>query len=283
MNDTDIEALERATIEAVSPDQVQHLPGWLLPMDAGTVGRARSAVPLSHPTQPDQQALQANQLADIAARYRAQGMKPAFRIPDTAIHLHTALATLGMQRMEPTLVMKGTLAALAATPVFSRQGRNEAAAPKASSTGARNRSDIHAQPPTLMVETSPGEGWQALFLGEGFDPVDGAHRVRLLSRSPRTLYVSALLDDEVVACGAASFGHGWMGVHGMRTALSHRGQGLAAQVLRVMAHQARVHVHGQGVSRVFLQVGATNTAALALYKRAGFAEAWPYAYWKPAD
>ena len=280
MNDTDVEALERATIEAVAPDQVQHLPGWLLPMDAGTVGRARSAVPLSHPTQPDLQALQASQLAAIAARYREQGMTPAFRIPDAAIHLHSALAALGMQRMEPTLVMTGTVGALAATPLFSHQVPNAAAA-TASTTADRSLLKMPRQTPTLMVETRPGMGWQALFLGEGFDPVDGAHRVRLLSRSPRTLYVSALVDDQVVACGAASFGHGWMGVHGMRTAQSHRGQGLAAQVLRTMAHEARVHAHGDGVNGVFLQVGAANTPALALYSRAGFAVAWPYAYWKP--
>ena len=109
MNDAVVESLERATIEAVAPDQVQTLPGWLLPMDAGTVGRARSAVPLVHPTLPEQQALQASQLTDIAGRYMKQGLRPAFRIPDTAIHLHKPLSSMGMQRTEPTLVMTGTV------------------------------------------------------------------------------------------------------------------------------------------------------------------------------
>ena len=48
LSDADIEAIERATLDAVSPERVESLPGWLLPMDSGTVGRARSAVPLSH-------------------------------------------------------------------------------------------------------------------------------------------------------------------------------------------------------------------------------------------
>lgn len=263
MNDAVVESLERATIEAVAPDQVQTLPGWLLPMDAGTVGRARSAVPLVHPTLPEQQALQASQLTDIAGRYMKQGLRPAFRIPDTAIHLHKPLSSMGMQRTEPTLVMTGTVDALAVT--------------------AHTLLHPLHQTPTLLTETSPGLGWQALFVGDGFDPVDGAHRVRLLSRSPRTLYVSALLDEQVVACGAASFGHGWMGVHGMRTALSYRGRGFAAYVLRSMAHQARLHAFAQGLKGVFLQVGAANAPALALYRRAGFVVAWPYAYWKTAS
>ena len=273
MNGPDIEAVERATIEAVAPDQVQELAGWLLPMDAGTVGRACSAVPLRHPLQADEQAIQALQLAHIEALYRAQGMKPSFRIPDTAKHLHAGLTTLNMQRVEPTLVMTGTVAHLATAPWMDQRVSHPDAANGIGAPGLVR--------PLMRVERSPGPDWQAMFLGEGFDPVDGAHRVRLLSRAPRTLYVSALMDDRVLACGAASFGHGWMGVHGMRTALSHRGQGLAAQVLRAMAQEACVHPLGAGVRGVFLQVGAVNTSALALYKRAGFTTAWLYAYWRP--
>ena len=42
----DVEAIERATVAAVSPLAVEELDGWLLPFDDGTVKRARSAVPL---------------------------------------------------------------------------------------------------------------------------------------------------------------------------------------------------------------------------------------------
>jgi hypothetical protein len=35
----DIEALERATVQVVSPQQLWELPGWLVPVDQGTVGR----------------------------------------------------------------------------------------------------------------------------------------------------------------------------------------------------------------------------------------------------
>lgn len=48
MTSSDIEAIERATIAAVSPEAFEELEGWILPFDSGTVSRARSAVPLHH-------------------------------------------------------------------------------------------------------------------------------------------------------------------------------------------------------------------------------------------
>lgn len=254
MNTSDIETLERATVDAVAPDAVLALPGWLLPIDGGTIGRAHSAVPLQHPRAPEAQAHQAAQLADIVAIYREQGRVPAFRLPDTATHLHHALTRMGFGRVEPSWVMVGSVAALAQTP--------SPALPE----GLQVMAQHHATP-----------GWQAVFLGPGFDPVDGANRVRNLSRAPGTVFVSAVVGSETVACGTASFGHGWLGVHGMRTSQSHRGQGLAAAVLRAMATEAAL----RGTHRVFLQVGAANATAQRLYGRAGLANVWPYAYWKP--
>lgn len=255
MTDSDIEALERATVEAVAPDAVMHWPGWLLPMDRGTIGRAHSAVPLSHPQTPHAQAQQAADVATIVAVYQGQGRAPVFRLPDTCTHLHRALEPMGFQRLDPSWVMTGSVAALGQTPLPAQ-----------------------GLPPDVWVDAlqHATPGWQAVFLGPGFDPVDGAHRVRNLSRAPGTVFVSAQLGGDTVACGTASFGHGWLGVHGLRTAHVHRGQGLATAVLRAMASQAAQ----RGVQRVFLQVGAVNTQAMALYFRAGLSIAWPYAYWR---
>ena len=57
MDNEQIEAIERATVAAVSPDDQAEIAGWILPFDAGTVGRAKSAVPLVH-TQPRAAVLQ---------------------------------------------------------------------------------------------------------------------------------------------------------------------------------------------------------------------------------
>lgn len=245
LNPADIEAIERATLQAVAPEVVQALPGWLLAMDHGTVGRARSAVPLHHQTH--ELAL----LTPLLDRYAALGFEPRLRLPDlpTFGPWHEALTQRGWRRDQPTLTMTGNLKQLA---------------------------QVLAGPPAELA-TRPDADWMAMFLGEGLDPVDGASRSSALSRATSTLYASVREHGQTVACGAASFGHGWLGVHGMRTAVAQRGRGLAGRILHTMAAEAL----SRGLAGVFLQVDASNVAAQALYRRAGLTTAWPYAYWRP--
>ena len=100
-----------------------------------------------------------------------------------------------------------------------------------------------------------------------------------LRRGAEAFSASLREGGHTVASGAASFGHGWLGVHGMRTAAARRGQGLAGRVLSAMAAEAA----RRGLTGVFLQVDASNQPALALYRRAGLTVAWRYAYWHPAS
>ncbi len=240
----DVEAVERATLQAVAPEWVEALPGWLLPMDSGTVGRARSAVPLHH-APPDLGAL-----ALILARYEERGFPPAFRLPDLPAFepFQRALQQQGFVRQHPTLTQTAPIPLLLAGD---------------------------ADPAAALADAADA-AWIAMFLGEGLDPVDGASRARSLSRATGTRYASLRENGQTVACGAASFGHGWLGVHGMRTAAAKRGQGLAGRLLRAMASEAAQ----RGIARAFLQVDASNAPALALYRRLGFSTAWSYAYWR---
>jgi N-acetylglutamate synthase len=246
MIDSDIANIERATIAAVSPEVVEELPGWLLPLNAGTVGRAISAVPLSHAFEADAESL----VAQIESRYVAHSYKAAFRLPDVASFapLRQHLTQLGYRMEQPTLVQTGNA-------LVMRQLVDTTIA---------------------EVEDVPDAAWAQLFLGEGFDPVDGAHRVALLSRAQGAAYASMRQNGETVAGGAGSFSHGWASVHGMRTAQRHRGQGLAKQVLASLAQTAL----GRGYDKVFLQVEVENSSAIALYQQAGFKTAWRYAYWR---
>lgn len=241
----DIEAIERATLQAVAPEAVEALPGWLLPMDHGTVGRARSAVPLHHG------AHDAEHLPAILARYAMLGFEPRFRLPDLPSFQpwFDALTQRAWRREQATLTMTGAVQRLLAL-----------------------QSGLPAE-----LDSTPDAAWMAMFLGEGLDPTDGASRSRSLSRASGTLYASVREHGQTVACGAASFGHGWLGVHGMRTAAAQRGRGLAGRILQAMAAEALA----RGLTGVFLQVDASNVAALTLYRRAGLSTAWPYAYWRP--
>lgn len=242
-----IERIERATLDAVRPQQVQELPGWLLPMDPGTVGRAHSAVPLQHvpPT--------VEELEGVAQCYVQNGWHPVLRLPDLPawMPVNTQLLERGWHRSKPTCVMTAAVTLLAQRAVVVLPA------------------DV-----ALHLTDSASAEWTALFLGPGMDPVDGASRARALARSHSTRFLRVDWAGRTVACGAVCFSQCTVSAHGLRTALSHRGRGLATAMLGAMASEAKV----QGLSDAFLQVEASNPAK-ALYERLGFEVAWQYAYW----
>jgi len=240
----DVEAIERATVAAVAPQAALEIGGWLVALDPGTIRRAASAAPLSRDLAADPATFDA-----IEAAYEAHGRAPAFRIADVPglEDVRTELARRGYRPEQPTLVKVGAAAGMIAA------ARGE---------------------PALTAQT-PGEGWAAVFTSEGFDPVDGASRVAALTRSPDAVYGAIAQGADVLAVGAAAFGHGWASVHGMRTRATRRGEGLAGRVLAGLALAAQA----RGIERVFLQVEEGNAGARSLYRRAGFEAAWRYFYW----
>lgn len=244
MNADEIASIERATLAAVAPEALEEREGWLLPVDSGTVGRAKTAAPLRHA------ACDPGVVERIEAYYRERGFPAAFRIATEPCFdgLRRELQKRGYGAHKPTLVQVGTV---------------------------RMMRQVSSHLPAECVDR-PDEAWTALFLGEGFDPVDGASRVKTLSRARNSVYAGVREGAEVLAGGAAAFGHGWVSVHGMRTAARHRGQGLAGRVLAGLADAAA----DRAMERVFLQVEARNTPAQSLYRRAGFETAWRYEYWQ---
>jgi predicted GNAT family acetyltransferase len=128
----------------------------------------------------------------------------------------------------------------------------------------------------VQITTAPDEAWTKVFLGEGFDAVDGASRVATLTRAKGSLFAGVREGDEVIAGGVLAMSHGWASIHGMRTALAHRGRGLATQVLAALAREALKRDH----SRIALQVEVANDVATHVYRRCGFERAWTYAYWR---
>ena len=239
---TDIAAIERATAEAVSPERVDEVEGWLVSRDPGTIGRAHSAAPLSHDLPPDA-------IPGIEALYREAGMSPVFRVADVLglAGVTSSLADRGYRSIQPTIAEIGSVEAMLA--------------------GARGE--------PAAVADAPGEGWGAVFGGEGFDPVDGANRVRALTRAQDAVYGGVEQDGQVLAVGMMAFGQGWASVHGMRTRLDRRGEGLAGRVLAGLALAAKA----RGFERVFLQVEEPNPAR-RLYRAFGFEPAWRYHYWR---
>ncbi len=243
--DRAVAEIEETTLQVVVPDELIRLPGWLVPVFAGSVWRARSAVPLQH-APPDLAVID-----QVVEHYRVRGFQPSFRLPDLPAFLpmQATLSDRGFAPRQTTLTMTGSVQALL---------------------------KMHPGPPAELDRVADA-AWTGMFLGPGLDPEDGACRSLALARGVDTQFASLRQEGQTLACGAAGLAMGWLSVHGMRTALAHRGQGLAQRILLAMAAEA----HRRGIERVFLQVDAGNAAALALYRRAGFRLAWQYAYWQP--
>ena len=161
--------------------------------------------------------------------------------------MRAELARRGYQGEQPTLVMVAEVAAVRAL----------------------------VSQTSCEISDRADEAWASVFLGAGFDPIDGACRVRSLGRSVGSAFGSLVVDGATVAVGCGAFGHGWASFHGMRTDLGHRGKGYAGQVLVALAQEAAQ----RGYVRAFLQVEEQNHAARSLYQRAGFETAWRYGYW----
>jgi N-acetylglutamate synthase len=260
MTDTvlDVEGIERCTIAAVAPLRVHTLAKWLLAMDGGSMGRAASAVPLSHGADNADPAL----IATIVAQYASHGMQAKFRLPDVSAFAPFVahLRTLGYQRASPTLVQTTTNTALCEAT--------------ASALAA------HAVTYEIKLANEPDEGWVRVFAKGNEPSVDDLERVSNYRRGAGVVFASLRQANDqsrtTVAAGAAAFSHGWACVHGLNTLPAYRGQGLGSSVLAALAQAAQ----DRGVQRVMLQVEEDNTGAQALYRRLGFSTAWRYVYWQ---
>ena len=243
----DFEAIERATVAGVAPRILEEDDGWLLAIDDGFIGRANSLTPLREGGDL------AARVARAEARYASEGLSPAFRLPGhtTFPELEAVLAGRGYRPEAPVSVQLGEAATVIA----------------------------RVSDPPADVSEAPDKAWASVFVSDGFDAADGLSRVRSLSRSPGAVYAAVREGDLASAVGVASFGFGWAGIHGMRTARAFRGRGLARRVLSALGQA----IHARGYERIYLQVDPDNVPAMALYRRAGFSPAWTYVYWRRSD
>jgi predicted GNAT family acetyltransferase len=240
----DIASVERAIVAAVAPPEVGELHGWIAAFDNGTVNRAKSAAPLLHDR------VDAGAAMLIRDEYVARGLAPIFRVPDLPAfgRVDEELARFGLQPKQPTDVQVARADAVARLVPAG----------------------------DVQLDAQPDAAWAAVFLGEGFDPVDGVSRVRTLTRAQGSLFASIRDGDAVLAAGVLAASHGWASIHGMRTAKSQRGRGLATRVLAALSQAAIA----RGYSNVMLQVERANETAQRLYAHCGFERAWTYRYWR---
>ena len=238
--------LERATVAGVAPRRVMERDGWILGLDDGPMGRARSAAPLAHKPPPPV-------TPSLAQTYAGEGLPASFRVPDLAplspVIRH--LAEAGYRPSEPTWMMTAGSGLVSS---FANPG-------------------VGGPWPVLLE--APDEDWVATFCGPGFDADEGTRRVAQLSRSPGARFAAVREGGRTLAVGVLSRAGGVGGIHGMRTAPEQRGQGHAGRILAAFARQAAAW----GLEDLVLQVEAGNPAR-RLYRAAGFTELWRYWYWR---
>ena len=236
--------LEELSLNASGAFQSLLYDGWLLGYRRGPTKRLRCVNPFYPSTLPLQEKV------DHCTRFYADaGLPVIFRLLPFSepANLDAWLERAGWEAFERTLVQRASIEALQL--------------PSA---------------PTADVTIMPVPEWQ--------EPV-----ARLLDVSPALLvqYVEqarayplpqagAILrrDGEVVACGLVKLEGDHAGLFALHTATQHRGQGLGrAIVVALLAEAVRQHARF-----AYLQVTASNVAALALYRHFGFITAYEYWY-----
>ncbi|MGA0599918.1 GNAT family N-acetyltransferase [Caulobacter sp. KR2-114] len=237
--------LEPVTGRAWRPAQEAALGGWRLTATDGFSGRVNACWPLGEPDRPLDQAI-----AAVEAWYRDQG-RPVFKLAGDATRprdLADRLAARGYRAYTDTVVMTG--------PVLGEAD------------------------PLVRIVADLDPAFAAVFAAAGNgDPADARERLQTLERMPHPRGLARLdRDGAPVAIGAVAVEGPWAGIFAMRTDPAHRRLGLAWRVFQALL----AHAAAQGARHGYLQVEAGNDPALALYARAGFAEAYRYCYWTPA-
>jgi ribosomal protein S18 acetylase RimI-like enzyme len=219
------------------------LGGWRLYASDGYSGRINACWPLEAPDRPLDEAI-----AAAEAWYEARRLKPVFKVVEEAAApegLTGRLAALGYAAHTETLMMTGAV---------------------------RGSAD-----PGVRIDDAVDEAFAKVFAAAGNpDPGDARERLDALGRiAPPRAFVRIDVAGAPAAIGACAVEGPWTGVFGMRTAAEHRRKGLARRVFgALMAFSSAA-----GATRAYLQVEAENAPAIALYREAGFDEAYRYLYW----
>lgn len=241
--------LEEYTCRTWPTLETVELDGWLLRFGGGVTGRSNAVYPL-YPSKRDVP----EKIAQVETHYQRRNLPPNFKL---ASPLHQTLDVLldqhGYELYNRSLVMARPLAG----------------------------GDV-PEPTHFVTIEAFSEAWLA-----DYGRINAARAAQLpvmgqLLTAPvgQRVYASVWADGQRVAVGVLSWARAYGGLYCMATDPAHRGQGMAQSVAAALLSEAVQ----RGVKTAFLQVEAQNQPALAVYRRSGFTEAYPYHYRrKPAE
>lgn len=235
----DVIALELAANDAWPAPIQSRLGSWILRAAGNWTGRANSALAVGDPDRTLEAAIDA-----VVEWYAAHGQRPLINAPmPLAAPVNAALDARGWTARPLTLVQTAPIATLL--------------------TKVPARGDL----PPVELADSPSDGWFAMVAEhKGTLPPAAA---RILTGVPQLVFAhvhDADGDLIAVARGAVTGPDRWLGISLLQTAPAARRRGIAQQVVGGLAQWATQ----RGSTRAYLQVEERNTAAVALYGRAGF-------------
>ncbi|WP_420467421.1 GNAT family N-acetyltransferase [Panacagrimonas sp.] len=136
-----------------------------------------------------------------------------------------------------------------------------------------------------VTAESPGQA-EVLALIEALDayqqplyPPESHHGIDVAALSRPGVIFAVARDDAAIAvgCGALVIEAGFDEIKRMYVQPQYRGQGVAQQILDFLEAQARA----RDCLELRLETGVLQAAALAFYRRAGFADCPPFGAYRP--
>jgi len=243
--DVDPARVEEAGLNALQTQRQLFFDGWLVRLSPGKAKRGRSVNPHFGSSLP----LDAK--IDRCERlYAANRLPVLFRITPFARppELDAVLARRGYVVFDPTLV-------------------------QVAATAARRRAPCIREVELVAVSTAAFVDAVAALRGSPVEQRD-AHLERL-AQSPLVAHaIVARADGRTLACGQVAFDDDLAAIYDMVTAPAQRGRGVATAILDALL----AHANERSVAHAFLQVNDDNEAALAVYRKFGFATAYTYHY-----
>lgn len=232
-------ALEALTLRAWPPVELGRVGDWSMAASDGFAMRINACWPLGEADDPGAA------IDTVEAWYGRRGLPTRFKLADGAkpAGLEALLLARGYRLISETLVMAGPVAG--------------------------------AFDPETILAAAPDDGFAAVFVGAGGGEAEAAERLAALGRMPPPAVFARLeADGAPVAIGACAVEGEWAGLFAMRTIAGFRRRGLARRLAAVLLAQAA----RLGARRAYLQVEASNAAAIALYRGLGFETAYAYRY-----
>jgi GNAT superfamily N-acetyltransferase len=243
--ESEIRILEQRAFRAWPALETATRSGWVQRISGGYTKRANSISALER----DIEFNHSLRLA-LEAPYHARGLPPIWRLtPLAPPDVDAALAGAGYSRIDESLVQR--------SPLGGRFG----------------------QDPEVRIDATPSAAWLAGFAE--LSPVAPAHRGTMaqMLRSISAPVGFARVEDDgqpiAFALGVVDGNH--VGLFDVLVAPQARRRGLARRLTESICAWG----HTQGAHFAYLQVVATNQAALPLYAALGFETVYSYGYRVP--